>query len=73
MNSQDNETKGTENTPIPDENHEEKHESKLHHIIHEITEEVKGLFDLDTFLHSDGSITGGINGTTEDEIEENEQ
>ncbi len=61
-----------DSTPVdstPAETHEEHHESKLHHLIHEITEEVKDLFDLDTFLHSNGSITGGINGATEDEEE----
>ena len=55
---------------MPEATHEEVHESKLHHFIHEITEDVKGLFDLDVFLHSDGNI-GGITGVTEDERTDN--
>lgn len=71
MEDKDLDVTGAENTEEgkQEETHEEKHENMLQHLIHEIKDEVHDLFDLDTFLHGGGSITGGITGETEAEQE----
>jgi hypothetical protein len=69
MSDKDLNTQGVDNNEISDQGkkYDERHESRLLHIIHEIEDEVKQIFDIDSFVHTGGNITGGITGSTEAE------
>jgi hypothetical protein len=70
MADMDLKTPGADNTAVPDteKGHEEKHEGRLMHLIHGIEDEVKHIFDIDSFVNTHGNITGGITGATDDEL-----